>query len=475
MLKNRIIKLAWVFVDKFGMILLSILSFYVLATQLTPQQMGLGVLAIAAVEAVAVLINAVLEGPYTCVEKTSQKTDGSFFWSSIVLAVLGQILVIGVTYMVTDNQLILLLIMAASLKMLLSLAARVFIVHMRRDGKFKALAIRTLVGKIIGTVVGIVAAFYGAGAWAIVVQGVVLEFVSFAIVFAMDRRVLPLYIDIGFMKQIFKMGIPLVVSALNVDMLQRGISLLLGSVAGAVEVALYNFATRIVDLPRTGILWGLSHYALPVLSRRYNEDNKEAEKTKYFFGNATRYTFCILFPCFLGLSLLSEDLVMLVFGEKWQEAIPVLQVLSLLAAFSVMFAYISPLFLAMKKPQLTVKAQMVTSIVALVILYFFSARYGAMAAAVALCVKFVLLTPFNLIAIKTLLNVRLSYLIHLIHVSLISGAVMSAVVIYLKSTLMLSLSSFIICCLCGASSYLVTLFIFDFHWPKKLRHFLTDG
>ncbi|CAH0529080.1 oligosaccharide flippase family protein [Vibrio hippocampi] len=474
MLRERLAKLIWIFIEKFGMIFLSIISFYVLASQLTPKQLGLGVLAIAAVEAIAVLINAALEGPYVCAEKTDKKTDGSFFWTSIILAVLGQLLVIGITWLVTSDMFFLILVSVASLKILMSIGARVYIANMRREGQFKSIAIRTIFGKVLGTIAGITMAIYGGGAWAIVIQGVVIDFVSLAVLMYIDRRPLPLYIDYKYMVNLLRLGIPLSINALNVDMLIRGISLILGSVAGAVEVAMYNFATRLVDLPRSGILFGLSSYALPVFSRRYN-NSTEQDHLKPFFADTCRYTYLILFPCFLGLALLAPYVVLLIFGEKWQDAIPILQVLSLLAAFSIVFAYVPALLIATKQPKLTVKAQLFSSFVALLVLSVFGGTYGAMAAALAMCAKYIFGAPFNLLAISKLLQVRLTFMFDLIYQSVVAGIVMTSVILSLQPMLGMSWQAFALLILSGIVSYNITLLIFDIRWPKKLKAFLVNG
>ncbi|HLV18004.1 MAG TPA: polysaccharide biosynthesis protein, partial [Pseudomonas sp.] len=63
MIRERLARLAWIFSEKFGLILLSMLSFFVFAHLLSPEELGLGVLIIVIVELVALLFSSLIEDP----------------------------------------------------------------------------------------------------------------------------------------------------------------------------------------------------------------------------------------------------------------------------------------------------------------------------------------------------------------------------------------------------------------------------
>lgn len=65
---------------------------------------------------------------------------------------------------------------AASVKILFTMMARVYVVEMRRTGNFKMLASRTLLGKVAGGVGGIAIAFWGFGAWAVIAQALIMGY-----------------------------------------------------------------------------------------------------------------------------------------------------------------------------------------------------------------------------------------------------------------------------------------------------------
>lgn len=406
-MKERIFKLLWVFSEKFGLLFLSAVSFYVFAMKLTTEQLGLGVLAVSIVELVGLLLTSSLEDPFVRKEKISVKQDATLFWSCMSLSVIAVAAIILVSFYTISNQEFFYLIAVSSIKLPMVLGARVHVAHLRRDGQFKSLMTRTVLGKIIGGVTGIWLAFMGYGPWAIVAQAVVMEVFAFLVLKIVDRRPLPIYIDFKFLKELLSVGIFISFKALSWDLMGRGVNLVLGATAGPSAVGIFNMAQRLVDMPRTAIYGGLMSYSLPVLSRR----KKDYERLRAFYLGATKYSYMLLLPMFLGIALTAQDIILVIFSDKWIDAIPVLQILASFAGVSSIFIFNSSLLMAVKKPQLTILAEVIGSVIAILSLFIFGKAFGGIAGAVALWIRFVVIIPASLSALRKIINVKVSTII----------------------------------------------------------------
>src|SRR5690606_39474237 len=168
------------------------LSFFVFAHLLSPEELGVGVLIIVVVELVGLLFSSLIEDPMVRQRQISPGQRATAFWACL-LAGLGSAALIGAAGLLIDPRPeIRTMVLAAALKVPLTLMARIYVAEMRRTGNFRLLASRTLLGKILGALGGILVAWQGLGAWALIVQALIMELVSLLMLMRGDRRPLPL-------------------------------------------------------------------------------------------------------------------------------------------------------------------------------------------------------------------------------------------------------------------------------------------
>src|SRR5690606_3243529 len=157
-IRERLARLAWSFSEKFGLILLSMLSFFVFARLLSPEELGLGVLSIVIVELVALLprgsfvvfahlpgpgglglgvllivivelvallFSSLIEDPLVRQRRISPVQRATAFWACL-LAGLGSAALIGAAGLLIDPRPeIRATVLAAALKAPMTLAARI--------------------------------------------------------------------------------------------------------------------------------------------------------------------------------------------------------------------------------------------------------------------------------------------------------------------------------------------------------------
>jgi PST family polysaccharide transporter len=101
--------------------------------------------------------------------------------------------------------------------------------------------------------------------------------------------------------------------------------LFIGRILGAAPLGLYSIAFRLPEL----LIINLSIVASTVLFPAYAKLDRERLTDAFLVS--VRYTALVVLPVAVGLGILARPIVLTLFGDQWEEAIPVMQVLCLYA------------------------------------------------------------------------------------------------------------------------------------------------
>lgn len=125
----------------------------------------------------------------------------------------------------------------------------------------------------------------------------------------------------------FKMGSKTVgYFASNIDYL------LIGRYLGAEALGIYNLAYQLIVIPVTKINPIVTKVAFPVFSL-YQDDNEVINKS---FINMSKLLSVVTFPILIGLIACADVFVPVIFGTKWESAIPVVKILAILGILRVL-------------------------------------------------------------------------------------------------------------------------------------------
>ncbi|MDU0355990.1 oligosaccharide flippase family protein [Paraglaciecola aquimarina] len=361
LLSKRLNRLFWVFFEKFGLIGLSIISFVVYAKYLTPSELGLGILLLSMIEFWAMFLIAIVDSSMIRLKEITKENDGTTFWLLLIVSSLIAAITFGGYYLYFDDDIALWAGLIAVVYLPIQTVTRVHIVHLRRQKSFKALANRTIFGKVCGMAVGICLAVSGMGAFAVVSQSAVMGLVSTIFLMYFERRPLPLIIDLKWAKEQFYVGLPASLKATNLNLFTKGTIFIIESFLGTAAVGFYNFANRLVELPRGAIVTALMGYAHPVFS----DKNNRGESLESFFISSTKIALLFTMPMFVGLSLIAGPLISELFDDKWMPSIDILAGIAILTAFNMYFMFLPSVFVAKGQTKLGLKGQIGTSILAL--------------------------------------------------------------------------------------------------------------
>jgi PST family polysaccharide transporter len=176
--------------------------------------------------------------------------------------------------------------------------------------------------------------------------------------------------------------------------IQRVFVILVGSMLGSAAAGYFALAFRAVDMLRDVIGGAVSQLALPLFSRAVDDAGRRRA-----FHAAVRLTSCVMFPVFIGLASVSDEVVVLIFGRQWLPVAPYVALMSLLTVqfFPRMFS--APLMSAIGRPALPI-LDVLSQIAFIVAGMFILGHASPVMAAGVWALRLLLSTPIDMIFLK---------------------------------------------------------------------------
>lgn len=271
---------------------------------------------------------------------------------------------------------------------------------LRKELRFKAIAIRTLAGLLVGAIVGITLAFRGFGVYSLVWQQLTSSVTQLVLVWILSNWRPSLNFSYQRFKELYKYGLNVIGINLLEFFNRYSDNLLIGLYLGPVLLGYYSIAYRLYQTV-TQLLTGLSSQ---VLFSSFSKMQSDIPRLRQAFYSVVDLTAAFSFPIFIVLLVLANDVITIVFGGKWQTSVPVFQVFMVVALIESVYFYNGSLMMAMGKPSWRLKLNLLNAIVNLIGFYV-AVNYGIFYVALAYTLRTYLLSPLPLHCVKVLIDI----------------------------------------------------------------------
>lgn len=323
---------------------------------------------------------AVIEGGFATAliqrQDTTREQESALFWMGIGWSLaLGLVLIlIGPLIAAFYEQEVLapLMWLAAAHGLLMAIGA-VPVALMTRAMRFDVMAKVALVAALLSGIVAISAAMLGAGVWALGLQ--VLTFTAtntvalwFVSRWSPVRRVRGTGAGslLGFSSRV---GLTTLVDHLYV----QGFALLVGKLHGVTALGIYNRAHATQYFASGTLATILRRLALPLFSARAGDPELLRETLK----RTVQIAMLATLPVMAGLAITSDLVILILFGPNWLPAAPLLTVLALAGIFWPLQVINVQLLLAIDRPDLFWRVELIKKGVGIVMILTGSA-FGMM-------------------------------------------------------------------------------------------------
>lgn len=335
-LKEKTISgLFWQFSQK---ILLQLITFsvsVVLARMLMPEDYGI----IAICGMVMVLFGIFIDGGLgiSLVQKkdVDELDFSTAFYTSLILSLIGVIAVCLLSpYFASffNNNHITSVLRVLALAMPIGSLAIVQTAFVRRQMLFRKFFVSSLLGTILSAAVGFYMAFFGYGVWALVGQHLTSSIVNtITLYFIVDWHP-KLIFSFDRLKEMFSFGAKMTIINFITTLAYQLKGYIIGLKYSVSDLAYYNRGEGLPGILYNNINGTISSVLFPALARL--QDDKIALRNA--LRRSIRTSCFILMPMMFGLAAISDNLVIIIFTEKWIEAIPYMQVICFISCSDIL-------------------------------------------------------------------------------------------------------------------------------------------
>ena len=200
---------------------------------------------------------------------------------------------------------------------------------LKRSFNFKALAIVTFGGVVVGGSSGLILAKLGYGVWALVAQTISTT-IACMFLYPFFTKWHPLFvISKESFDYLWNYGSKMLVTGVFSSIQTNIANILIGRYYKANQVGYYAKAQKLGEMPSQVLFSVFNNVTFPTFCGLQNDRQKLVLAYKRILFN----TVLVVCPIIILLSLLSEPIVMLLLTEKWAPSIPLLQILLLARMF----------------------------------------------------------------------------------------------------------------------------------------------
>lgn len=195
--------------------------------------------------------------------------------------------------------------------------------YIARNMKFKMLFIATFLSSIISGGVSVIMALRGMKVWSLAFQQIVYYF-ALLVILGIGSGFYP-KTEFSFerLKTMFAFGSKLLIASLIDTIFNNIHGLIIGKAYSEEMLGAYNRGEQFPKLVVTNLSSAIQSVLLPVMSKK--QDSRE--EIKKLLKSSIKLSTFVVAPMMCGLAAVSNNLIILLLGEKWSEAIPFLQMM----------------------------------------------------------------------------------------------------------------------------------------------------
>lgn len=322
----------WASVQRFGTMIISFVTNIVLARLLTPDDFGtVGMLLL-----FLAIANTFVDsgfGSALIQKKDANQTDFStvFFINFGLSVVVYAILFFGAPWVAGfyDVEILRPLLRVQGLVLILNAFCIIQTAILRKKMDFRKLSICNLVGNIVGSLVGIVAALMGYGVWSLVIRTLVVGFVTSLLLWIIGKWKPFLIFSKQSFKELFGFGGFMLLSSLLATFANNVQTLIIGKLFQQGTLGHYTQARQLRNIASDSISSVITQVLYPDFSNNQNDNKTLASRLSFSVLTISFLTVAIMAVCIVA----AKPLILLLYGEKWLECVPYFQLLCIGGCF----------------------------------------------------------------------------------------------------------------------------------------------
>lgn len=346
---------------------MTIVVLLVLARLLQPKDFGIVALA----NGITLIVGVLLERgfPQAIIQRKTLDTTvlSTAFWGTLGVGVLLSALCASsasVIAAVFEEPLFAPVLQLLSLSIVLEAASGIPRALLHRELHFRPLALHALIAAVLSGIVGIYMAIQGMGAWSLVAQVLIDRTVRMILLYATVAWKPSLTFCMNEFKELCEYAFHSTGYMVVEYMGMRATEAVIAAGMGFTALGYYALANKCIMTVAQFVYIAFPRIGIPLFARMRDDTNRIAR----VLLEILRVGSVIAFPLFAGLAFIAPDFVVVVFGDKWETSVPVLQVLCGAGLLLTLFSWNNTVLLAIGKPRMLLRISTLTTLLTVVLL-----------------------------------------------------------------------------------------------------------
>ena len=323
--------------------------------------------------------------------------------------------------------------------------------------EFKKQAIITLPPMILGGFLGIILAVKNFGVWSIVYSTLATSLLTSFSLWSFGNWKPSLLFDVDKFKRHFHYGYKMSISTAVDNLFTNIYPLLIGRLYNPTLVGYYTRANSLMMLPVGNFSIILNRVVFPLFSKVQDD----AVTLKKIFKNIMQIFFYVLAPTTALMILLSKEIVLVLFTDKWLQIIPIFQILCFVGLLYPLHLYNLMILQVKGKSALFLKLELIKKIIIIVSL-FISVKFGFIGVLIGSVMASIITLPINIYYAGELINYKIFQQLKDLSLIFILTIVMSVIVFFFKELISQysSIVKILFCTILAVFSYITTSLVF---------------
>lgn len=328
----------------------------------------------------------------------------------------------------------------------------------QKELRFRHLAIRDISAALIGGIAGIILALLGFGIWSLVVQSLVTNIIATLLIWFLSKwRPVLKEFSFKYIKQLWPYSSKIFAFIIFKYFAQNTDKLIIGYFLGNITLGLYIFAFRIVVYPISMVVGAIGNYLFPKFSRMQN-DLKTINKSYLYVVKAIN---SVVAPLMVIVAFLSPFLVQLIWGQKWLPAVPLMQILVVVAIAQSLISPVGQLMKALNRPGWLIYWSVFFGLIVSILIWV-GIHYGLAGAVGGLALAHIFAIPIIFFISIRLIHIKLGDILNALFPSLLSTLLMGLLTWFVfHSEILIADLRVVIGLFLGVALYLISLMWLD--------------
>jgi PST family polysaccharide transporter len=369
--------LTWAFGEQFARQVLQFVFAIILARLLTPEDFGIIAMVTVFTRFAMILNNYGFSNALIQKKDVTKSEIDTVFWFNLFIGVIFFYLFFISSNLIAEfytNKSLALITKVIAVGFILQPLSSLPFTILSKNLEFKKLGIISLISFSIASLTAIVLTLMGFGYWALVVRSLLEISVAIILLTILTGYYPTSFFKYGELYNFMNFALNLTGNSIITYWMRNFDNLLIGKMLGQYSLGLYNRSYNIMLYP----LNNLTNVVRKVMFTSFSSIQNQPERIKKIYLKLTQIIALISFPIIIYIFVMSEEIVLVLLGDTWRGMIPILRGLILIALPQVILSLNGVVYLALGKPHIPFRLNLIIGAFQLIGFYIGLKLYGIM-------------------------------------------------------------------------------------------------